>query len=100
MTDAGPLGTQDETLQEISPTEGLFGLPLTDIDDSILISLRGKSRSLWSKWKKQQAINICSPLKENFNDILFAYQMLKVKKKIVNVAEDEVKLTLTSSARE
>ena len=32
--------------------------------------------------------NICSLLKENFNDTWFAYQMLKIKRKIINVVED------------
>ena len=93
MSDEVPLGTQAEALQVISSTEGLFLLPLTDIDNSILISQAEKSCSVRGKWKKQQAINICSLLRENFNDTWFAYQMWKVKRKIIN-AEDEVKLTL------
>ena len=92
MSDEGPLGTQAEALQAISSTEGLFLLPLTDIDNSVLISRTGKSCSMSGKWKIQQAINICSLLKENLNDTWFACQMLKVKRKIINV-EEEVKLT-------
>ena len=98
MSDEVPLGTQAEALQVISSTEGLFLLPLTDIDNSIPISQAEKCCPVRGKWKKQQAINICSLLKENFNDTWFAYQMWKVKRKIINV-EDELKLTLIQCNR-
>lgn len=49
MSDEGPLGTQAEALQAISSTEGLFLLPLTDIDNSVLISQTEKSCSVRGK---------------------------------------------------
>ena len=41
----GTVGTQVESLKEVSPMEGLFQLPLTDSKNIILILLRGQSYS-------------------------------------------------------
>ena len=43
---------------------------------------------LCERQMKNTTGNICSLLKENFNDTWFAYQMLKIKRKIINVVED------------